>query len=218
MKKSANYSPLLNSARLHERLKDLKLHAPAAAPALELTMISELPSEAALRQGEAVAFAWSTEWLALCDGPGEARILPFSLAMERLDGFLKDPNRKKIAHDAKPFYHSALATGNEIQGLHCDTKIAAYLLEPGSAPGYSLRDTVSHYLRISIDETPSALQVGEQARFILDEDDKKRVCREAVAVRAVATVLEEQLRNQRIWELATTLEFPLSQGARANGA
>ena len=194
---------------LHERLKELKIHSPAAAPALDLTMISELPSEAALRQGEAVAFAWSTEWLALCDGPGEARILPFSSAMERLDGFLKDPNRKKIAHDAKPFYHSALATGSEIQGLHCDTKIAAYLLEPGSAPGYSLRDTVSHYLRISIDETPSALQVGEQARFILDEDDKKRVCREAVAVRAVAPVLEEQLRNQRIWELATTLEFPL---------
>ena len=194
---------------LHERLKELKIHSPAAAPALDLTMISELPSEAALRQGEAVAFAWSTEWLALCDGPGEARILPFSSAMERLGGFLKDPNRKKIAHDAKPFYLSALATGSEIQGLHCDTKIAAYLLEPGSAPGYSLRDTVSRYLRISIDETPSALQVGEQARFILGEDDKKRVCREAVAVRAVAPVLEEQLRNQRIWELATTLEFPL---------
>ena len=194
---------------LHERLKELKIHSPAAAPALDLTMISELPSEAALRQGEAVAFAWSTEWLALCDGPGEARILPFSSAMERLGGFLKDPNRRKIAHDAKPFYHSALATGSEIQGLHCDTKIAAYLLEPGSAPGYSLRDTVSHYLGISIDETPSALQVGEQARFILGEDDKKRVCREAVAVRAVAPVLEEQLRNQRIWELATTLEFPL---------
>ena len=194
---------------LHERLKELKIHSLAAAPALDLTMISELPSEEALRQGEAVAFAWSTEWLALCDGPGEARILPFSSAMERLGGFLKDPNRRKIAHDAKPFYHSALATGSEIQGLHCDTKIAAYLLEPGSAPGYSLRDTVSHYLRISIDETPSALQVGEQARFILGEDDKKRVCREAVAIWAVAPVLEEQLRNQRIWELATTLEFPL---------
>ena len=194
---------------LHERLKELKIHSPAAAPALDLTTISELRSEAALRQGEAVAFAWSAEWLALCDGPGEARILPFSSAMERLDGFLKDPNRKKIAHDAKPFYHSALAAGSEIQGLHCDTKIAAYLLEPGSAPGYTLRDTVSRYLRISIDEAPSALQAGEQARLILGEDDKRRVCREAVAVRAVAPVLEEQLRNQGIWELATTLEFPL---------
>ena len=194
---------------LHERLKELKIHAPAAAPALELTAISELRSEAALRQGEAVAFAWSAEWLALCDGPGEARILPFSSAMERLDGFLKDPDRKKIAHDAKPLYHSALAAGREIQGLYCDTKIAAYLLEPGSAPGYTIRDTVSRYLRISIDEAPSELQAGEQARLILGEDDKRHVCREAVAVWAVAPALEEHLRNQGIWELATSLEFPL---------
>jgi DNA polymerase I len=194
---------------LHERLKDLKIHAPAAAPALELKTISELRSEEALRPGEAVAFAWSGEWLALCDGPGEARILPFSSAMQLLDGFLKDPDRQKIAHDAKALYHSALAAGREIQGLYCDTKIAAYLLEPGSAPGYTIRDTVSRYLRISIDEAPSELQAGEQARFILGEDDKRRVCREAVAVRGVAPALEEQLRNHGIWELATTLEFPL---------
>lgn len=194
---------------LHERLQDLKIHASAAAPALELKTISELGSEEALHPGEAVAFAWSAEWLALCDGPGEARISPFSSGMQRLDGFLKDPDRQKIAHDAKGLYHSALAAGREIQGLYCDTKIAAYLLEPGSAPGYTIKDTVSRYLRISIDEPPSELQAGEQARFILGEDDKRRVCREAVAVRAVVSALEEQLRNQGIWELATTLEFPL---------
>jgi len=194
---------------LHERLQDLKIHASAAAPALELKSISELGSEEALHPGEAVAFAWSAEWLALCDGPGEARISPFSSGMQRLDGFLKDPDRQKIAHDAKGLYHSALAAGREIQGLYCDTKIAAYLLEPGAAPGYTIKDTVSRYLRISIDEPPSELQAGEQARFILGEDDKRRVCREAVAVRAVVSALEEQLRNQGIWELATTLEFPL---------
>jgi len=194
---------------LHERLQDLKIHASAPAPALELKTISELGSEEALHPGEAVAFAWSAEWLALCDGPGEARILPFSSGMQRLDGFLKNPDRQKIAHDAKGLYHSALAAGREIQGLYCDTKIAAYLLEPGSAPGYTIKDTVSRYLRISIDEPPSELQAGEQARFILGEDDKRRVCREAVAVRAVVSALEEQLRNQGIWELATTLEFPL---------
>jgi DNA polymerase I-like protein with 3'-5' exonuclease and polymerase domains len=35
------------------------------------------------------------------------------------------------------------------------------------------------------------------------------VCREAVAVRAVAPAVEEKLRAQGAWELATTLEFPL---------
>lgn len=193
---------------LQERLKELKLHRAAAPPALELKTISELTSEEDLRQGEAVAFAWSAEWLALCDGPGEAHILPFS-GMRRLGGFLKDSNRAKIAHDAKPLYRSALAAEREIQGLYCDTKIAAYLLEPGSAPGYSVRDTVSRYLGISIDEPTPELQAGEQARLTLGEDDRRRVCREAVAVRALAPALEEQLRNQGSWELATSLEFPL---------
>jgi DNA polymerase I len=194
---------------LHERLKELKLHAAAAPPALELRAVSELRSEQDLGQGEAVAFAWSTEWLALCAGPGEARILPFSSGLHRLDGFLKDPNRKKIAHDAKPLYRSALTAGTEIQGLHCDTKIAAYLLEPGSASGYTVRDTVDRYLKITIDEDQPKPPSGEQSSLAFGADDKRRVCREAVAVRAVTPVLEEQLRNQGIWELATALEFPL---------
>jgi DNA polymerase-1 len=194
---------------LHERLKELKLHAAAAPPALELRAVSELRSEQDLGQGETVAFAWSTEWLALCAGPGEARILPFSSGLQRLDGFLKDPNRKKIAHDAKPLYRLALTAGTEIQGLHCDTKIAAYLLEPGSASGYTVRDTVDRYLKITIDEDQPEPPSGEQSSLALGADDKRRVCREAVAVRAVTPVLEEQLRDQGIWELAIALEFPL---------
>ena len=194
---------------LHERLRELKLHASAAPPALELKAISELHAETELRPGEVVALAWSPEWLALCDEPSEARILPFSSAVRRLDGFLKQSNRPKIAHDAKPLYRSAFAAGTEIQGLYCDTKISAYLLEPGSASGYTLSDTVSRYLRISIDESPQEPQAGEQACLTLGEDNKRRVSREAVAVRAVAPILEEQLRNQGIWELASTLEFPL---------
>src|SRR5262245_32754950 len=59
---------------LHERLKALKIHATAASPVLELKTISELRPEEDLCSSEAIAFAWSTEWLALCDRPGEARI------------------------------------------------------------------------------------------------------------------------------------------------
>src|SRR2546425_1196862 len=132
---------------LHERLTELKIHAAAAPPALELESILELASAKDLRDGVAVALAWSSDWLALCDGPGEARMLPLAAAMQRLAGFLKDAKRQKIAHDAKALFRSALSAGVEIQGLHCDTKIAAYLLEPGSAPGYTVRDTVGRYLR-----------------------------------------------------------------------
>jgi DNA polymerase-1 len=194
---------------LHERLQELKIHAGAAPPALELESILELVSEEDLRQGEAVALAWSEDWLALSNGPGEARILPFSLGVRQLGDFLRDPERRKLAHDAKSLYRSVLTAGMEIQGLYCDTKIAAYLLEPGSAPGYTVRDVVGRYLQISIDEDKPEPREGEQVTLAFGADEKRRVCREAVAVRAVAPPLEAQLRNQGIWELATSLEFPL---------
>jgi DNA polymerase I len=194
---------------LHERLKELKFHKVNGAPALALEAISEFSSETDLRQGEAVALAWNENWLALCDGPGEARLLPVAAANQRLAGFLSDPKRPKIAHDAKVLCRSALSAGIEFQGLYCDTKIAAYLLEPGAAGGYTLRDTVSRYLGASIDEEKAEAQAGEQAMLAFGTDEKRPVAREAVALRAVAPVLEEHLRAQGSWELATTLEFPL---------
>jgi DNA polymerase-1 len=194
---------------LHERLKELRIHAAVAAPALELRSITDLASAGDLRHGAPVALAWSVDWLALCDGPGEASVLPFSAAIQQLAGFLHDPHQPKIAHDAKPLYRAALAAGIEIQGLCCDTKITAYLLDPGSAPGYTVRDTVSRYLGVAVDGDKPAPQAGEQASFVFAAEDKNRVAREAVAVHAVAPALEDHLRNQGIWELATTLEFPL---------
>ena len=193
---------------LHERLKEIKFHAPAAAPALDVVSIADFTSEMDLRQGEPVAFAWNEEWLALSDGAGEARILPFDDALRRLSKCLKDPKWRKIAHDAKALYRAALNAGSEIDGLYCDTKVAAYLLEPGASSGYSARDTISRYLGVSID-VENEPGPGEQVTLAFDNDAQQGPCREAVAIRAVAQVLEEQLRSQGTWELATSLEFPL---------
>ncbi len=194
---------------LHERLRELKFHAAPATPALEVVAISELASENDLRSGETVALAWNSGWLAVSDAAGEARVLPWSEAIRRIAGCLSDGKRKKIAHDAKSLYRSALSAGVEIQGLYCDTKIAAYLLEPGAAAGYTARDTIGRYLGVSIDEDQTQAQVGEQTTLAFDADERKRVAREAVALRALVPVLEEHLRTQGLWELATVLEFPL---------
>src|SRR5207247_9618533 len=69
--------------------------------------------------------------------------------------------------------------------------------------------TPSRYLGVSMAADKAQPQTGEQTILSLSDDEKSRVCREAVAVRAVAPVVEERLRNQGIWELATSLEFPL---------
>lgn len=197
---------------LHERLKELKFHAAAPAPALELVALLEFNSERELRHGETVALAWNENWLALCDRAGEARVVRFDEAMARLAGCLKDPSLRKIAHDAKALFRAAFSAGVQVEGLYCDTKIAAYLLEPGSSAGYTARDTVGRYLGVSIDAPASEPQAGEQvAMSFAADDDRQSVCREAVAIRAVAPVVEEQLRAQGIWDLAATLEFPLIQ-------
>jgi DNA polymerase-1 len=194
---------------LHERLKQLKFHTAEAPPALEMTSISDFTSETELRAGDAIILALSDNWLAVSDGPGVARILPFADALVRLAGCLKDPNRQKVVHDAKALFRAALSAGVEIRGLHCDTRIAAYLLEPGSSSGYELRDAVRRYLGIGLDVEKVQPQVGEQGTMSFAVDEKDRVCREVVAIRALAPVVEAQLRAQGVWELATTLEFPL---------
>ncbi len=194
---------------LHERLKEIKFHTAAAAPALEAVSLSEFSSEAELSPDEAVALAWREKWLAISDQVGAARVLPFDGAIERLAGSLKDPTRPKIVHDAKPLYRAALSAGVEIDGLECDTKIAAYLIEPGSSSGYTARDTISRYLGVSIDASKTELQAGEQATLAFAEDEKQAVCREAAAVRALAPVVSERLRAQGSWDLASALEFPL---------
>ncbi len=196
---------------LHERLKEIKFHTTTAAPTLEVSSIVEFASESELREGEAVALAWNEDWLAVCDGGGEARVLPFADAMHRLDGCLKDPRRQKIAHDAKALFRAALGAGVEIEGFYCDTKIAAYLLEPGAPSGYTVGETVRRYLGASIDADKSAAQAGEQATLSFGTDEKQDIGRAAVAIRAVAPVVESQLRAQGAWELAANLEFPLIQ-------
>jgi DNA polymerase-1 len=194
---------------LHERLKEIKFHAAAVAPALEVCAIAEFASSSDLRHGEAIALAWNEHWLALSDRPGEARILPFEEAMHRLADCLNDPERRKIAHDAKPLYRAALSKGIEIAGLYCDTKIAAYLLEPGATSGYSVRDIVGRYLGVSIDAERIEPDAAGQVALSFANDEKQAICREAVAIRAVAPAVEERLRAQHAWELATILEFPL---------
>ncbi len=196
---------------LHDRLKELKFHgvAAATAPGLEVTSITELTAETDLHPGEALALAWNDDGLAVSDGEGAARFLPLAAGLNRLAGALKDPDRAKIAHDAKTLFRMGLNAGVEIDGLRCDTKLAAYLLEPGAPSGYNLRDTVSRYLGVSLDAEKKEPQAGEQATLAFTDDEKQTLCREAVAIRAVAPAMEEQLRRQGVWDLATQLEFPL---------
>src|SRR5581483_892447 len=80
-------------------------------------------------------------------------------------------------------------------------------LEPGTPSGYAAEDTVKRYLGVSLEGNRT--EPGGQATLAFGADDKQSVGREAVAIRAVAPLVEAQLRAQGAWELAAELEFPL---------
>ena len=102
------------------------------------------------------------------------------------------------------------AAGVEIQGLalrHQDRRLSP---RAGCSSGYTVSEIVQPLpRRFHSMKTAANRKRASRPALAFGTDDKRRVAREAVAIRAVAPVLEEQLRAQGIWELATTLEFPL---------
>ncbi|MGH7897459.1 MAG: DNA polymerase, partial [Candidatus Binatia bacterium] len=193
---------------LYERLRELNLHPSAAIPGLESAAARELGEGEPVPDGDPVALVSDGSRLALAAAADDVRTLPFAGAARRLAAFLADATRAKVAHGAKPLFRAALAEGTELGGLGCETEVAAYLLEPGAAGGYPLHDVARRYLGVSLAAEPANLPDG-QATLGLAVADGGRVAREALAVRALAPVLEEHLRNRGMWELATGLEFPL---------
>ena len=194
---------------LHERLKEIRGEPVKTVPALEAVSVADFTSEEELDLSGAVGLALGANWFGMATKDATARVLPLEGAVGRLAGCLQDGSLPKIIHDAKPLYRAAVAAGVEIAGLQCDTKIAAYLLEPGSSSGYPVEDITLRYLGVSLSEKKDESEGGEQGSLAFAEDEKQALCREAAAVRSLAPVMAERLRQEGSWELATDLEFPL---------
>ena len=193
---------------LYERLSELDLVVAADAPQLELAWFAALPDDADL-SGVFVAIAHDDRWFAVSTADGEAQVLPLEAAPGRLGEMLADPDRPKVGHDLKPFFRAALDAGSTIEGIQCDTFVAAYVLEPGMAAAYRLADVARRYIGVSIDDGEPAPKRGKQASLDLDDDSGERAAKQAVAVRALAPVLTDRLRHRGMLELATDLEYPL---------
>ena len=145
----------------------------------------------------------------------------------------------KVVYEAKPLCGAMLRHGARLRGVSCDLKIAAYLLDPGASGGYSLKDIVSRYLDAALDGEAADAAAGARAGLkpapthgpdgeapdggsqgdLLNPGDedreqaarRRRLAAEAAAVQAAAPVLERRLREAGSWELARTLEFPLTE-------
>ena len=202
---------------------------------LALAPEAELPQEAVIRpssisrwtsgadvpEGDAVAVAWDDVdggMAALCARPGEVGVLPLEVAAGP-DEVLAAEDTAKVVYEAKPLYGAMIRNGARLGGVRCDLKIAAYLLDPGASGGYALKDLVRRYLDAELEgevaETPDApaqgdlLSPGDEDREAAAR--RRRLAAEAAAVQALAPVLEARLKEAGSWELAQTLEFPLTE-------
>ncbi|MDE0343472.1 MAG: DNA polymerase I [Deltaproteobacteria bacterium] len=207
---------------LYERF--LALASPGAAPpAAEAVIrpesITQWASGADVPAAESVAVAWNDGMAALCARPGEVGMLPFDGA-EGAAEVLADAAVAKAVYEAKPLYGAMLRNGGRLRGVRCDLKIAAYLLDPGASGGYALKDIVARHLDAALDgeAEDGKTAAGVQGDLLNPGDEdreqalrRRRLASEAAAVQAAAAVLEARLKEAGSWELAQTLEFPLTE-------
>jgi DNA polymerase-1 len=147
-----------------------------------------------------------TAWLDLEDaaGPGD---------LEALAELLADPDRPKLAHDAKDLYLAVWARGWVLEGLAMDTALAAYLAQPAQRT-YDLADLALRYLRKELrpDRADGEQPAGEGTQLALDTAEEETWpdwCLRAQAVGELAGRLGEELAAMEVERLVREVELPL---------
>lgn len=191
---------------LYERLNDLQLVTQGSSTTVEVSNVS--PLAAADAPDEPAGLYWDGTWFAFSTREDAASVGPLEEGLAVMKDWLADPSREKYVHDAKPLVRHALDAGTELEGIACDTLIASYVLEPGNPAGYPLHDVAQRYLGVALDEETEKKRT-KQATLDLEGDDGERAARGASAVRNLGPLLTERLKDRGMWDLATTLEFPL---------
>ncbi|MEU6997824.1 DNA polymerase I [Nonomuraea sp. NPDC046570] len=124
-----------------------------------------------------------------------------------LRGWLGDPARAKAVHDAKGPMLALWAQGMSLEGLTCDTALAAYLAMPGQRT-FALEDLARRYLNRDLRAEEES--TGQAALFGDDEDaPAKDLALRAHAVRELAEALESFLSTRGGTQLMTDVELPL---------
>ena len=181
---------------------------PAGQPVALASRLRTSPGKAELTGAGLWAEKGGAVWLDLEDGAGPEDL-------EALAALLADPERPKLAHDAKYLYLAVWARGWELAGLAMDTALAAYLALPAQRT-YDLADLALRYLRKELrpegagaDERPA----GEGTQLALDTAGEDETwpdwCLRAQAVGELAVKLGEELAAMEVGRLVDDVELPL---------
>jgi DNA polymerase I len=187
---------------------------PAGQPVALAVRLRTGPGRAELTGTGLWAEGRGAAWLDL-DDPATAGGAEATGDLEALAGLLADPERPKLAHDAKYLYLAAWARGWELEGLAMDTALAAYLALPAQRT-YDLTDLALRYLRKELrpegsggDEQPA----GEGTQLALDTAGEDETwpdwCLRAQAIGELAGALGKEMAAMEVERLARDVELPL---------
>ena len=128
---------------------------------------------------------------------------------------LEDPSIEKVVHGGRAALLCLHAAAMGLEGLHLDTHIGTYLLDPG-APGYALDEMARKYsgreLK-AVDGIERSDEGAAQGSLALDGDpvevEAEDASLRALAVAEIATAVEPELQRLGMDELYRTIEHPL---------
>ncbi len=134
---------------------------------------------------------------------------------EELGEMLASDDVVKVAHGGRALTLGLSRLGTALGGLHLDTHIASYLLDPG-APAYSLEEVARKYSGRELKAVGAEERADPGGQGALDlapgeveELAAEDACLRALAVKEVAEVVEPELERLGMRELYQTIEHPL---------
>ena len=159
-----------------------------------------------------LAFSW---------GEGQVGFVPvgpqgvsLDETVEALSPVLEDEAVAKVVHGGRAVLLSLHAAGIGLRGLHLDTHVGTYLLDPG-APGYALEEMARKYsgreLKAveGVERDPEAAQGSLALEGDPVEIEAEDASLRALAVGEIASAVEPELQRLGMDELYRTIEHPL---------
>ncbi len=158
--------------------------------------------------------------IAVADPSGATAVIDVAVLDEADDRavgqWLADRARSKVGHDLKAAVNALAARGWTVDGITCDTALAAYLALPGQR-AFDLGDLVQRYLHRTLDAGAAVEGESEQLSLSFEQspgpggrqaDDHAEMIK-AAAVIELATALEASLLASGQLQLLTELELPV---------
>jgi len=147
--------------------------------------------------------------IAVADAAGASAVIDVTALDQHDDAafttWLADPTRPKVGHDLKAPVNALTARGWRVEGITCDTALAAYLALPGQR-AFDLGDLVQRYLHRTLDSGPVLDAGSEQLELAFPEAvDEAAEAGEA----EVAADRAEMIKALAVIELAAALQVSL---------